>query len=59
MEYYCENCNNFYTIPQGDILIEKNISCKCGRSSKFFKITTTFIFKETNFIKDFSEKMFL
>ncbi len=59
MEYYCENCDNVYTIPQGDILIEKNITCKCGRSSKFFKLTTTFILKNKGTRKQIFEDYFV
>jgi hypothetical protein len=51
MEYYCEGCDSTYTIPQGDILIEKNKDCECGRKSKYFKLTTTLIFKSRDMEK--------
>lgn len=43
LRYFCKFCQQEYTIPDGDILIEKNKSCRCGRPSDRFGIKKTIL----------------
>lgn len=38
MIYICKNCQKGYTLPQGDYLIEKKMTCKCGEKANDFEI---------------------
>jgi len=38
MRYYCKDCGREYTLPHGDLLIEKNKPCKCGSLAKLFAL---------------------
>lgn len=43
MKYYCKECGEEYTLPHGDLLIEKRENCKCGKRAKLFAIKKTMI----------------
>ena len=38
MIYICPNCWSGFTIPVGDYMREKNLSCTCGSKSKYLLI---------------------
>jgi len=58
MKYYCKDCGQEYTLPAGDLLIEKNKQCKCGKSTKLLALKKTLIIEShLNLSNDFLFKL--
>jgi len=50
MKYYCKECGKSYTLPIGDLLIEKRKTCKCGTDAKLFALKKMIIVESRNWV---------